>query len=86
LGILKKRGETIMPKSVLTDEQVEREIEKLQASPLVKLARKEERIRFRRRQLLYCLRQYEKKGKELEKAGVTMEMLENLAKDCDDGE
>jgi hypothetical protein len=75
-----------MPKSVLTDEQVEREIEKLQASPLVKLARKEERIRLRRRQYLYCLRQYEKKGKELEKAGVTMEMLENLAKDCDDGE
>ena len=75
-----------MPKSVLTDEQVEREIEKLQSLPLVKLARKEERIRLRRRQYLYCLRQYEKKGKELEKAGVTMEMLENLAKDCDDGE
>ena len=51
----------------LTDEQVEQEIEKLQGSPLVKLARKEERIRYVRRQYLYTLRQYEKKGKELAK-------------------
>ena len=40
----------------LTDEQVELEIDRLQASPLVKLAKKEERIRYKRRQLLYCLR------------------------------
>lgn len=75
-----------MRKMELTDEQVEKEIEKLQNSPFVKLAKKEERIRYRRRQLLYSLRVYEKKGKELEKAGVTMEILENLAKDCDVGE
>ena len=73
-------------KTVLTDEQVEKEIAKLLKSPHVKLAKKEERLRYKRRQYLYGLRQYEKKGKELEKAGVTMEMLENLAKDCDDGE
>ena len=72
-----------MPKSVLTDEQVELEIKKLQASPLVKLAKKEERIRYKRRQYLYYLRQFEKKGKELAKAGITMEMLDNLAKGCE---
>lgn len=70
----------------LTDEQVEQEIEKLQGSPLVKLARKEERIRYVRRQYLYTLRQYEKKGKELAKSGITMEILEKLAKGCDDDE
>lgn len=70
----------------LTDEQVEEEIAKLQDSPLVKLARKEERIRYQRRQYLYTLRQYAKKGEELQKAGITMEILENLAKGCDNPE
>ena len=73
-------------KEFLTDAQVEREIEKLQDSPLVKLARKEERIRYKRRQYLYTLRAYEKKGKELEKAGITLEMLYNLDKDCEEGD
>ena len=68
----------------LTDEQVELEIKKLQDSPLVKLARKEERIRYVRRQYLYTLRQYEKKGKELAKSGITMEILERLASGCED--
>lgn len=69
-----------MAKNFLTDEQVEREIERLTESPLVKLARKEERIRYKRRQYLYILRNYEKKGRELEKAGITMEILEAMAK------
>ena len=73
-------------KDFLTDEQVEKEIERLQKSDLVKLARKEERIRYRRRQYLYALRGYEKKGKELAKAGITMEMLETLGSECDDSE
>lgn len=68
----------------LTDEQVELEIKKLKDSPLVKLARKEERIRYVRRQYLYTLRQYEKKGKELAKSGITMEILERLASGCED--
>ena len=63
----------------MTDEAVEEEIARLQASPLVKLARKEEAIRYRRRQYMYCLRQYEKKGRALEADGVTMETLEALA-------
>lgn len=70
----------------LTDEQVEKEIEKLQGSPLVKLARKEERIRYKRRQYLYTLRAYEKKGKELQRAGITLEMLYNLDKECEEGD
>ena len=66
----------------LTDEQVEKEIERLLESPLVKLAKKEELIRYRRRQYLYTLRGYEKKGKELAEAGITIEILEALDKSC----
>ena len=73
-------------KDFLTDEQVEREIERLMESPLVKLAKKDELIRYRRRQYLYKLRGYEKKGKELTKAGITMEILEALDKGCCDSE
>jgi hypothetical protein len=75
-----------MKKTCLTDEQVEAEIERLKKSQFVKLAKKEEQIRYRRRQYLYCLRQYEKKGKELAAAGMTIELLENLDKlDKEDG-
>lgn len=73
-----------MKKDWLTDEQVEKEIERLETSPLVKLARKEERIRIKRRQRLYTLRAYEKKGKELQKAGITLEMLYSLEKGCEE--
>ena len=45
----------------LTDEQVEKEIERLTQSPLVALARREQRLRYRRRQYLYQLRDLEKK-------------------------
>ncbi len=67
-----------MAKDFLTDEQVEKEIERLLDSPLVKLAKKDELIRYRRRQYLYKLRGYEKKGAELEKAGITIEILNGL--------
>ncbi len=70
-------------KDHLTDEQVELEIERLKQSPYVKLAKKEEQIRYRRRQYLYTLRGYEKKGKELAKTGITIEMLEALVKNGD---
>ena len=70
----------------LTDEQVEREIERLRESPLVALARKEERIRYKRRQVLYNLRALEKKGKQLQAAGITREMLQRLGDEViDDG-
>lgn len=60
----------------LTDEEFEREIERLRNDYNVKLAKKEEAIRYKRRQYLYTLRVYEKKVKELAAAGITMEMLE----------
>ena len=63
----------------LTDEQVEQEIERLRNSPLVALARREQRIRYRRRQFLYQLRDLEKKGEALQKAGIDMEVLNALA-------
>lgn len=65
-------------KKFLTDEEVEKEIERLRESPYVKLSKAEERIRFRRRQYLYCLRAHEKKGKELAEAGITEEMLKSM--------
>ena len=68
----------------LTDEAVEEEIARLQASPYVRLAKKEEAIRNRRRQYMYCLRVYEKKGRQLADEGVTMESLAELASECDE--
>ena len=68
----------------LTDEAVEEEIARLQASSYVRLAKKEEAIRNRRRQYMYCLRVYEKKGRQLADEGVTMESLAELASECED--
>lgn len=70
----------------LTDDQVEQEIERLKSSPYVALAKREQTIRYRRRQLLYKLRDLEKKGKALDDAGITIEMLreiEQFGSGCD---
>ena len=67
-----------MAQNFLTDAEVELEIQRLQESPLVALARKEQRVRYQRRQTLYNLRSLEKKGRELAKAGITIELLEEL--------
>lgn len=72
-----------MAREILTDAEVEKEIERLSNSPLVKLAQKEKRVRYRRRQYLYSLRALEKQGKELEAAGITYEMLDNMDKDVE---
>lgn len=74
-----------MSKQFLTDEEVEIEIERLRNSPYVKLARKEARLRYKRRQTLYSLRDLEKKGKDLTKAGITSEILDSMYKgECED--
>ena len=65
-------------REILTDEQVELEIQELQRSPYVKLANKERRVRQRRRMYLYQLRHMERKGIELEASGITMEVLSNM--------
>ena len=70
-----------MAREFMSDEMVEEEIFRLQNSPLVKLARREEAIRNRRRQYMYQLRMYEKKGKALEAQGITLEELEEMAGD-----
>lgn len=70
-------------RKVLTDEEVELEIATLLSDPMVLLAKKHTRIKYRRRQYLYGLRNLKKKGEELASAGMTMEMLEDMDKECD---
>lgn len=65
-----------MARKYLTDAEVEAEIERLTHTPEVKIARREQRIKYRRRQALYTLRALEKRGAELIAAGITMEMLD----------
>ena len=67
-----------MERQKMTDEMVEEEILRLQQSPYVKLGRQEEAIRNRRRQYRYQLRMYEKKGRQLEAEGITLDMLANM--------
>ena len=67
-----------MPNNWLTDEAVEAEIARLQQSDFVKLARKELRLKYKRRQALYQLRNLDKRGKELAKAGITPENIEAM--------
>lgn len=62
----------------LTDEQVEAEIERLNKSEAVALARRKARLEYRRRQRLYNLRDLEKKGKALMAAGITREVLDAM--------
>ena len=64
-----------MAKEFLTDEQVEIEIARLLASEDVLLAKKEARIKLRRRQYMYSLRSMEKRGKQLRKDGVTVFLM-----------
>lgn len=63
-------------KNFLTDEAVEREIERLTCTEAVRLARKELRLKYKRRQQLYQLRNLEKRGNELMAAGITYENIE----------
>ena len=70
----------------LTDEQVEAEIERLNASEAVALARREARLRYKRRQYLYQLRDLEKKGNALLKAGITRDVLDAMYSNGDEEE
>lgn len=62
----------------LTDEQVEREIARLQRSEYVKLAKKEENIRYARRNYLSQLKAYERRGKELASAGIDSDNIRRV--------
>ena len=70
-----------MAKNWLTDEQVEEQIAELKQSEYVKLARKELRMKYKRRQTLYQLRNLEKRGRELSDAGISYDMLDDLEND-----
>ena len=65
-----------MAKDFLTDQEVELEIERLLDSEDVKLAKKEQRILYKRRQYMYQLRNLEKRGCQLAKKGITMDNIE----------
>lgn len=65
-----------MRRNFLTDEEVEKEIDKLQKSPYVALARREQRLKMKYRQKLYTLRNLEKRGKELAVLGVTLDSMD----------
>lgn len=67
-----------MAKEHIPDEMVDEEILRLQNSPHVKLARREEAIRMRKRQYMYNLRCYENRGKYLEAQGITLESLDDM--------
>ena len=81
------RNEITLPlHTCLTDEQVEEEIARLTKSPFVKLARKQERIKYQRRQYLYGLRDLENRGKKLFDAGITLDVLECVDNECEEYE
>lgn len=65
-------------KVLLTDDCVESEIERLTTSPEVRLARQEQRLKYKRRQYAYQLRNLEKRGRELMAQGVTPENMEQM--------
>ena len=77
-----------MARDFLTDEAVEQEIARLTATPEVKLARREARLKYKRRQQLYQLRALEKRGKELAEAGITLENIDEMVAEAEreDGE
>ena len=63
---------------ILSNDAFKEEIERLKASPNVKLARKEQRLKYKQRQFLYQLRNLEKRGKALAAQGYTLETLEAM--------
>ena len=75
-----------MAREFLTDFEVEQEIERLRTSPMVQLAKKEQRLLYKRRQALYNLRSLEKRGKQLSKKGITIDNIESELFGSDDFE
>lgn len=59
-----------------TDEQVEAEITRLKDSEFTKLGRKEEQIKYRRRQYMWRLQLLEARGKQLASQGINFDNIE----------
>lgn len=68
----------------MTHAEIEAEIERLKSSYYVALARKERMLRYQRTRVMESLRREEKEGMELEKSGITMESLEEMARGMED--
>lgn len=68
----------------MTHAEIEAEIERLKSSYYVALARKERMFRYQRIRVMESLRREEQAGMELEKSGVTMESLEEMARGLED--
>lgn len=62
----------------ITDEEVEQEIARLQSDKDVKLAKKEQNLKYKRRQYLCNLRALKNRGKDLRRSGITAEILEQM--------
>lgn len=62
-----------MARDYLTDEEVEIEIERLRTSDAYKLGMAEKQYKYKRRQMMYTMRWYEKRGKELIAEGKTLD-------------
>ena len=75
-----------MAKDWLSDQEVEAEIESLRTSPMVQLARREQALKYKRRQSLYQLRNLEKRGLKLAEQGITMDNIELMLFGADDDE
>ena len=73
-----------MPIEFLTDAAVESEIARLTLTPAVQLARREQRLKYKRRQQLYCLRALEKRGNELMAAGITLANIDEMMEAAED--
>ena len=65
-----------MARDIMTDEEVEIEIDRLLNSKEVKLAKKEINIKNKRRQYMYTLRSMEKRGRSLMDRGLTFDSSE----------
>lgn len=68
----------------MTHAEIEAEIDRLKSSYYVALARKERMLRYQRTRVMESLRREEKEGMELDKSGITMESLEEMARGLED--
>lgn len=73
-----------MRRPITPEELVDAEIERLKATPAVKLAQKEQRLLMRKRKYMADLRWLEKRGEELMKEGWTLDTIELQFKDIPD--
>lgn len=67
-------------KEHLTDAEIEAEIKRLASSPAVKLAKKAENLKNKRKQRLYHLRWLDRRGRELLEKGITADNIETALK------